>query len=170
MTSAARQNYCDIATLTLLPQVRTEDLDQTDLQGRDFTMPVKRSDMIAKEEGPDIHEDTSQIELHLETDVDVCAIDRRAPPERESTVRDLVKTGPLRVRELLVPHRLLEAGRLLPEQTLPGREVRALEERMLKDTLDTSKSSDDVDTVIVELPQLAVVALGSPPERIASRY
>ena len=116
----------------------------------------------------DVHEDTSQIQLDLETDVDVRAIDRRAPPERESTVRDLVKTRPLRVRELLVPHRLLEAGRLLPEQTLPGREVRALEESVLEDALDTSQSSDDIDTVVVELPQLAVMTLRRPPEGIAA--
>ena len=115
----------------------------------------------------DLHEDARKIELDLETDVDVRTVDGRTPPEREPTVRDLVKTGPLRVRELLVPHRFLEAGRLLPEQTLPRGEVRALEERMLEDTLDTSKSSDDVDTVIVELPQFAVVTLRRPPEGVA---
>ena len=116
----------------------------------------------------DVHEDTSQIQLDLETDVDVRAIDRRTPPEREPTVRDLVETGPLRVRELLVPHRLLEAGRLLPEQTLPGREVRALEEGVLENALDTSQSSDDIHTVVVELPQLAIMALRRPPEGIAT--
>ena len=107
----------------------------------------------------DVHEDTSQIQLDLETDVDVRAIDRRTPPEREPTVRDLVKTGSLRVRELLVPHRLLEAGRLLPEKTLPGREVRALEEGVLENALDTSQGGDDVNTIVVELPQLAVMTL-----------
>ena len=115
----------------------------------------------------DVHEDTSQIQLDLETDVDVRAIDRRTPPEREPTVRDLVKTGPLRVRELLVPHRLLEAGRLLPEQTLPGREVRALEEGVLEDAFNTSQGGDDVNAVVVELPQLAIVTLRCPPEGIA---
>ena len=149
----------------------TEDLDQTDLERWDLAVPEEW--LVPDDTGPhcetNIHEDTSEIELDLETDVDVRTVDGRTPPEREPTVRDLVKTGPLRVRELLVPHRFLEAGRLLPEQTLPRGEVRALEERMLEDTLDTSKSSDDVDTVIVELPQLAVVALGSPPEWVANR-
>ena len=65
----------------------------------------------------DLHEDARKIELDLETNVDVRTVDRRTPPEREPTVRDLVQTGPLRVGELLVPHRLFEAGRLLPEQT-----------------------------------------------------
>ena len=63
------------------------------------------------------HEDTSQIQLDLETDINVRAIDRGAPPEREPTIGDLIETGPLSVGELLVPHRLLETGRLLPEQT-----------------------------------------------------
>ena len=147
----------------------TEDLDQTDLERWDLTVPEEW--LVSDDTRPrcetNVHEDTSEIELDLETNVDVRTVDGRTPPEREPTVRDLVKTRPLRVRELLVPHRFLEARRLLPEQTLPRREVRALEECMLKDTLDTSKSSDDVDTVIVELPQLAVVALGSPPERVA---
>ena len=119
--------------------------------------------------GIDAHEDTSQIQLNLETDVHVRAVDRRAPPEREPTVRNLVKTGSLRVCELLVPHRLFEARRLLPEQTLPSREVRALEQGVLENTLDTSESSDDVDTVVVELPQLAIVTLRRPPEGVAAK-
>ena len=115
----------------------------------------------------DLHEDACKIELDLETDVDVRTVDRRTPPEREPTVRNLVKTGSLRVCELLVPHRLFEARRLLPEQTLPSREVRALEQGVLENTLDTSESSDDVDTVVVQLPQLAVVSLRRPPEGVA---
>ena len=71
----------------------------------------------AHTEGVDLHENTSEIELHLETDVDVGTVDGRTPPEREATVRNLVETRPLRVRQLLVTHRLLEAGRLLPEET-----------------------------------------------------
>ena len=113
------------------------------------------------------HEDTSQIQLDLETDVNVRAIDGGAPPECEPTVRNLVETGPLSVGELLVPHRLFEAGRLLPEETLPGREVGTLEERVLEDTLHTAERGDDIDTVVVELPQLAVVALRRPPEGVA---
>ena len=129
--------------LTLLPQMRTEDLDERDLESRDLA----------------VHEDTRQVKLDLETDVDVGTVDGRTPPEREATVRNLVETGPLRVCQLLVTHRLLEAGRLLPEETLPGREVGTLEERVLQDTLDTAERGDDVDTVVVELPKLAVVAL-----------
>jgi len=100
----------------------TEDLDQTDLECGDLA----------------VHEDTRQVKLDLETDVDVCAVDRRAPPESESTVRNLVKTGALCVGEFLVSHRLFEAGRLLPEQTFPGREVRALEQCVLENALHTT--------------------------------
>ena len=54
-------------------------------------------------------------------------VDGRRPPQREPPVGDLVEAGPLRVGQLLVLHRLLEAGRLLPEQALPRGEVGALE-------------------------------------------
>jgi hypothetical protein len=64
-----------------------------------------------------MHEDTREIELNLEADVDIGTIDRRTPPQGESTVRNLVETGTLSVRELLVSHRLLESGRLFPEET-----------------------------------------------------
>ena len=129
--------------LTLLPQMCTEDLDQGDLQCWELA----------------VHEDTSQVKLHLETDVDIGTIDGRTPPEGETTIGDLVKTGPLGICQLLVTHRFLETGRLLPEQTLPGREVCPLEKCVLEDALDTSECRDDVDTVIVQLPQFPVVAL-----------
>ena len=99
-----------------------------------------------------LHEDTRQIQLHLETNVDIGAIDRRTPPEREKTVRNLIETGALSVRELLVSHRLFETGRLLPEQTLPRREVRALEECMLEDSFYTSQCSNYIYSVVVQLP------------------
>jgi len=135
---------------TLLPQVGTEDLDQTDLQGRDLS----------------VHKDTSQIELDLETDVYVGTVDSRTPPEGKSTIRNLIQTGPLCVREFLISHRLFETGRLLPEQTLPGWEIGTLEKGMLQDAFNTTESGDDVDAVVVELPQFPIVALGRPPERV----
>lgn len=49
---------------TLLPQVSTEDLDQTDFEGGDLA----------------VHEDASQIKLDLETDVYVGAVDSWTPP------------------------------------------------------------------------------------------
>lgn len=41
----------DNALMNFLPQVSSEDLDQRDLEGWDFTM----------------HEDSSEVQLHLET-------------------------------------------------------------------------------------------------------
>ena len=103
------------ALVDLLPQVRAEDLNQRDFEGRN--LPV--------------HEDARQVELDLEADVDLCgasrsrndlkiareathfhhswrrvalkapqhfktprahvrAVDRRAPPERKPAVGDLI--------------------------------------------------------------------------------
>ena len=114
------------------------------------------------------HEDTGKIKLDLEANVHVRAVDCWTPPQREPTIGDLVETGPLRIRELFVAHGLFEAGCLLPEKTLPGREACALEERVLQDAFDTTERSDDVDSGFVELPQLAVMSLRRPPEGVAN--
>ena len=77
----------------------TEDLNQADLESRDFTVPARllrdRGDQKQKIRS---HEDTREIKLDLETDIDVGTIDRRTPPERESTIRNLIETGALSIR------------------------------------------------------------------------
>ena len=95
----------------------TEYLDQTNLQGRDLAVPVNLSGYAICVSLLDLHENTSEIQLDLETDVDIGTIDRRTPPQCEPTIGDLIQTGPLSVRELLVSHGLFETRRLLPEQT-----------------------------------------------------
>ena len=85
----------------------------------------------------------------MEANVDVRSVDSWAPPEREATVRNLVETGTLSVREFLIPHRFFEPGRLLPEQTFPRGEVGALEECMLEDTFHASQRGDNVDTIVI---------------------
>mmetsp|Transcript_4532 Transcript_4532/g.13244 ORF Transcript_4532/g.13244 Transcript_4532/m.13244 type:complete len:1314 (+) Transcript_4532:2393-6334(+) len=136
----------------LLPEVSPEDLDEGDLEGGDLA----------------VHEDAGEVELHLEAHVDVGAVDGRRPPEREAAVGDLVEARPLGVGELLVLHRLLEARGLLPEEALPGGEVRALEERVLEDALHAAQRLDHVRAVVVEVPELAVVALVRPPEGVGA--
>jgi hypothetical protein len=37
---------------------------------------------------------------------------------------------------------------------------------VLEDALDSSERSDDVDSVVVELPELSVMSLRRPPERV----
>ena len=140
----------DQALVHLLPQMGAEDLDERDLERRDLA----------------VHEDSGEVQLHLEADVHVCAVDGRAPPESETAVGDLVQTAPLGVCELLVLHALLKAAGLLPEETLPSREVGPLEQRVLQDALHAPQGLDDVRAVVVEVPQLPVVALVRPPERV----
>jgi hypothetical protein len=74
--------------MNLLPQVRSEDLDQTDLQGRDLA----------------VHEHTGQIKLDLETNVDIGSVNGGRPPHGETTIRDLGQTGSLSVCELFELH------------------------------------------------------------------
>ena len=51
-----------------------------------------------------------------------------------------------------------------PEQTLPSREVGPLEECVFQYSLYSSKSLDHVRAIIVEVPQLSIMTLMSPPE------
>mmetsp|Transcript_62206 Transcript_62206/g.196851 ORF Transcript_62206/g.196851 Transcript_62206/m.196851 type:complete len:1067 (-) Transcript_62206:4174-7374(-) len=137
----------------LLPEMRSHDLDQGDLERGDLA----------------VHEDARQVQLDLETNVDVGAVDGRRPPQREAAVGDLVEPGALRVGELLVLHALLEPAGLLPEEALPSGEVGALEQRVLEDTLHAAQRLDDVSAVVVEVPELAVVALVRPPKGVDPR-
>ena len=57
-----------------------------------------------------------------------------------------------------------------PEETLPCGEVGALEECVLQDALHTPEGLDHVRAVVVEVPQLAVVALMCPPEGVLLQH
>ena len=134
----------------LLPQVCSEDLNEGDLERGDLS----------------VHEYAREVKLHLEAHVHVGAVDRGRPPEREAPVGDLVETRSLSVRQLLILHGLLEAGGFLPEEALPRGEIGALEECVFEDALDTAQRLDHVGAVVVEVPELAVVLLVGPPERV----
>jgi hypothetical protein len=69
--------------------------------------------------------------------------------------------------EFLELHRLFEAGGFLPKEPFPSREVRALEQCVLQNTFHTTESLNDISAVIVQIPQLTVVTLMGPPERVA---
>lgn len=84
----------------------SEDLNETDFERGNLS----------------VHEDAREIQLHLEADVDVCAIDRRRPPQREATVGNLIQTGSLRVGELLELHRVLEST-IVHHQSIRSKET-----------------------------------------------
>ena len=140
--------------MDLLPKMRSEDLNQRDLERWNLT----------------VHEDTGEVELDLETNVHIGSVDGRRPPQGEATIGDLSQTGSLGIGKLLELHALLEAGGLLPEQTLPRWEVCTLEEGVLQNTLNSTKRLNHVGTVGVEIPQFAIVALMSPPEGVDTKH
>mmetsp|Transcript_33774 Transcript_33774/g.44564 ORF Transcript_33774/g.44564 Transcript_33774/m.44564 type:complete len:256 (-) Transcript_33774:445-1212(-) len=128
----------------------SEDLNEGDLERGDLSM----------------HEDSCQVELHLEADVDIAAIDRGRPPKSEPSIRDLVKTGALRMSQLFVLHGFFEARRFLPEEAFPSGEVGSFEECVLQDALNTAQSLNHIRAVVVQVPKLTVVLLVRPPEGI----
>lgn len=118
----------DDALVNLLPQVSPEDLNEGDLQRGDLA----------------VHKDSCQVKLYLETHVhletrqknksqsrtftasrrahlesdnctNVGSVDGGGPPQSEATIRDLVQTRPLGVRQLLPFHRLFKAASLFPK-------------------------------------------------------
>ena len=62
---------------------------------------------------------------------------------------------------------LFETRGSFPEKTFPGREPCRLEKGVLQNGLDTTQGLNHVGAVGIEIPQLAVVSLACPPERIA---
>mmetsp|Transcript_27924 Transcript_27924/g.90699 ORF Transcript_27924/g.90699 Transcript_27924/m.90699 type:complete len:205 (-) Transcript_27924:4267-4881(-) len=134
----------------LLPKMCTKNLNERDLESGDLSM----------------HEDSSQIQLHLEADVYIRTVDCWGPPKSEAPVWNLIQTRALGISEFLIFHRFLKAACFLPEQTFPCGEICSLEQSMLQNALNSSKRLDDIGSVIVQIPQLAIVSLVSPPEGI----
>ena len=52
----------------------------------------------------------------------------------------------------------------------PSGEVGPFEVHMLQNSFNATESSNDIHPVIVQLPEFAVMSLGSPPEWIANNY
>ena len=52
------------------------------------------------------------------------------------------------------------------KHTFPCGEISAFEQGVLKDTLNTTESRNDVHAIIIELPQFTIVSLRRPPEWI----
>ena len=144
----------DDTLMHFLPQVSSKDLNEGDFECWDFSM----------------HEDASEIELHLEAHIDVGSIDRWRPPQREPTVGNLVKPTALSVSQLLIFHGLFKAGSLLPEKTLPSWKVRALEEGVFQNAFYSSQRLDHVCAIVVEVPELSIVALVCPPKRVLLQH
>lgn len=65
--------------VNLLPQMRPEDLNQTDLECGNFA----------------VHVDTCKVELHLESNINVRSVYSWRPPKCEPSVWDLIKTRSL---------------------------------------------------------------------------
>lgn len=53
-----------------------------------------------------------------------------------------------------------------PEKPLPGREVSALEECVFQNAFHTTQGLDHVCTVVVQVPELPIMPLVCPPERV----
>ena len=62
--------------MDLLPQVSAEDLNQGDFERRDLA----------------VHEDSSEVQLDLETNVHVGSVDGGGPPKREPPIWNLIET------------------------------------------------------------------------------
>jgi len=66
----------------------SEDLDQRDFESGDFA----------------VHEDPGEVQLHLETNVDIGSVDSGGPPQREPPVGNLVEPRALSVSQFFELH------------------------------------------------------------------
>ena len=57
-------------------------------------------------------------------------------------------------------------GGLLPEESFPCWEIGALKESMLKNTFNTTECLNHVSPIVVEVPELSIMLLMSPPEGV----
>lgn len=96
----------------------------------------------------------------------VGSVDCWWPPQCEASVWDLVETRALCIGQFLVLHWLLKAAGLLPKQTFPRREVGPFKKCVLQDSFYSTQGLDHVCPVVVQIPQFAIMALMSPPERV----
>lgn len=53
-----------------------------------------------------------------------------------------------------------------PEKPLPSREVSALEEGVFQNAFHATQGLDHVSTVVVQVPELPIMPLVCPPERV----
>ena len=88
----------------------SENLNEGNLQGWDFA----------------VHKNSCQIELDLETNVDISPIDGWRPPQGKSSIGNLVQTGSLCVGQLFVLHGFFETRCFFPEKTFPCGEIGSL--------------------------------------------
>jgi hypothetical protein len=72
--------------------------------------------------------------------------------------------------KFLILHGLLETRSLLPEKTLPSREISALEKSMFEYTLNTAQCLNHISTIIIEVPEFTIMLLMSPPEWILLKH
>ena len=116
-----------------------------------------------------MHENAREIQLDLKTHVHVGTVDGGAPPQRESSIWNLIQTTALGIGQLFKFHRFFKTTGLFPKQTFPRRKVRAFEQRVFQNPFDPTQCLNHVRAVIVEVPQLAVVALVRPPKRVGAK-
>ena len=69
------------ALMDLLPEMSAKDLDQRYLQCWDLS----------------VHEDACQVQLHLESYINIRPVNSWRPPECEASIRDLIQTCPLSI-------------------------------------------------------------------------
>lgn len=60
----------------------------------------------------------------------------------------------------------MEGSQVSPEETLPGREVSALEESVFQNAFHATQCLDHICTVVVQVPELPVMPLVCPPEGV----
>lgn len=92
--------------------------------------------------------------------LDLAAMDRWTPAQGESTGGNWAQTRTLSMGSLLPTHRFL------PEETFPGGQRRAFEQRVFDNPFPTTSGFDQISSIMVQMPPFTVVTLVRPLEEI----
>jgi hypothetical protein len=72
--------------------------------------------------------------------------------------------------EFFVFHGLFKSGGFFPEKTFPSDEVGSSKESVFKNTFNSFKRLYHISSIVIKVPEFAVVFLVGPPERVLFKY
>ena len=105
--------------------------------------------------------------MHLETVIHIGAIDGRPPPRVKRRLGIWLRLDLWALVSFLYRIDSSNPDAFSRKEPFQVGKISTFEESVLQDTLDTTQRGNHVNTIVVELPELSIMAMRSPPEGVA---